>query len=686
MASPAAELRAGDRDEFRASLAGDVNAPRPREIIRLLAPFPGRASIVTRIALICALTALVNSAYGVPEAATSAYIVFFLNRPDRVTSVVMSCALFLLVTAIIGIVMVFAIFSIDVPALRVGYMALLSFGLLFVTSASKLRPVGVIVAMIVGFGLDELGLAPVGEAATRGLLYAWLFVSIPIGIAIVVNLLIGPSPRRLANAKLAQRLKLAAACLTDTADAAGRAAFEASLREGDHQILTWLKLATLEGSLKPVDAAALRQAAASTTAILIAVDLATSERGARLPPACAAQFAETFTQMAAMLNAGGYPIDITAPAADEKALAPLAAVVLKDLRAALEHFAVAPEAPAPAPKPAQEKPAHKGFFDADAFTNPDHVRYALKTTAAAMFCYLLYQQLDWQGIHTCFITCYMVSLGTTAETVEKLTLRIAGCLIGAALGTAAIVFVTPMLTTAWQLMALVFAGAWLAGWVAMGSPRIAYAGMQIAFAFFLCVIQGAAPAFDLTLARDRAIGILIGNVVIYLVFTRVWPVSIAGRIDAALAKLVAQWTRIAHATDVATRRALAAAALADYGGLRQNLGLIHYEPSWVRPPPAWIASRRRALAELGALEAPLFLAAGQAGAEGEARLNELARQLAPEGEATQRAPTTLQAGCAATPHIDALLELIAQRYARIAATAATAAPTAPKETPPDARP
>ena len=42
-----------------------------------------------------------------------------------------------------------------------------------------------------------------------------------------------------------------------------------------------------------------------------------------------------------------------------------------------------------------------------------------------MFCYLVYSLLDWPGIHTCLITVYIVSLGTTAETIEKLTLRIA---------------------------------------------------------------------------------------------------------------------------------------------------------------------------------------------------------------------------------------------------------------------
>jgi multidrug resistance protein MdtO len=38
-------------------------------------------------------------------------------------------------------------------------------------------------------------------------------------------------------------------------------------------------------------------------------------------------------------------------------------------------------------------------------------------------------------------------------------------------------------------------------WVAAGSPRVAYAGFQMAFAFFLCVIQGPGPSFDMTIAR-----------------------------------------------------------------------------------------------------------------------------------------------------------------------------------------
>jgi multidrug resistance protein MdtO len=245
---------------------------------------------------------------------------------------------------------------------------------------------------------------------------------------------------------------------------------------------------------------------------------------------------------------------------------------------------------------------------ADAFTNPDYIRYALKTTAAAMFCYFLYSLLDWPGIHTCFLTCYIVSLGTTAETVEKLTLRILGCLVGAAAGYGAMIFLIPYLTSITALMVVVFAGALAAGYVSAGSERISYAGFQFAFAFFLCVIQGPSPAFDLSTARDRVIGILIGNVVSYLLFTNLWPVSVRKRIDPAIAALLRRLAALMTA-DKSARPALASQAQSELAKIETDIDLAAYEPEAVRPNTAWLAARRQAADEIGALESMLLLSA-----------------------------------------------------------------------------
>ncbi len=338
--------------------------------------------------------------------------------------------------------------------------------------------------------------------------------------------------------------------------------------------------------------AALQQAARSTIVILSVVDLLIDGPEPSLPVSIRQRIAETLDGMAAILGQGGYPIEIELESSeDEAGLTPLAAAALSELRTALSAFAEPPQ-PDLAPHSAAKPKA--GFFLPDAFTNPAHVHYALKTTGAAMFCYVVYLLLDWPGIHTCLITCYIVSLGTAAETVEKQALRFLGCGIGAAVGIAAIVFLMPNITSIGGLMGVVFLAALASGWIAAGSPRISYVGFQLAFAFFLSVIQGAAPAFDMTIARDRTIGILFGDLVVAIVFTQVWPVTIAERINPAIAALLRQVAALISAQTLPQRWGLAAEARTKLVAIEQDLYLAHYEPS-SHPVVATgtIADRRR---------------------------------------------------------------------------------------------
>jgi len=269
-----------------------------------------------------------------------------------------------------------------------------------------------------------------------------------------------------------------------------------------------------------------------------------------------------------------------------------------------------------------------GFFAKDAFTNLEHVHYALKTTAAAVFCYLLYSLLDWPGIHTCFLTCYIVSLGTTAESVEKLSLRIAGCLIGAAAGIAAIVYLVPSLTSIGGLLATVFLAALASGYVAAGSARISYAGFQIAFAFFLCVIQGAGPSFDMVTARDRVIGILVGIFVVYFLFTHLWPVSVCRRIDPAIASVLKRLDALAKTVDSREQRVLASEIQASIAAVETDIDLARYEPLPMRPDASWVQARRAAVTEIGELVELLLLGADE-GSVG--RLRRLEEGLAGKG-------------------------------------------------------
>jgi multidrug resistance protein MdtO len=619
-------------DERRRSFLEGIGA--------LLAPFPGRLEFAVRLALTCALTILVVEYYQTPEPALTAYVVFFVMKPDRATSVVTSVALLLLISLIVGLLLALAIEVIEQPLWRVTAMALVSFCLTFAASASKLKPIAGTVALITAYALDLLGSVPGGELATRGLLYAWLFIGIPAGVCIVINLVLGPSPRRLAERALAHRLRRAAAVLVAPQTSA-REAFEACLHEGPGEIPAWLKLAGAERTSPARDITALDQAARSTIVILSVVDFLTSDAGISLPAPIRRRIAETLDGMAAILGKGGYPVDIALEShADEAGLPPVAAAALAELRSALSVFAE-PPTPDPSPEPAAKPKG--GFFLPDAFTNPAHVQYALKTTGAAMFCYVVYLLLDWPGIHTCLITCYIVSLGTTAETVEKQALRFLGCGIGAAAGLAAIVFLMPSVMSIGGLMGVVFLAALVSGWIAAGGPRISYAGFQLAFAFLLSVVQGAAPAFDMTIARDRTIGILFGDLVVAIVFTQLWPVTIAGRIDPAIAGLLRQLAALVSAASTLKRWGLAVEARTSLAALEQDIDLSRYEPPSIRPAPLWLDARREVAGILSSLQGPLLIGADQepAGVVGTAlRLERLAASLDAAAEPGGRASAT----------------------------------------------
>mgnify|MGYP005815182971 CR=1 FL=1 len=545
---------------------------------------------------------MVTATYQTPEPALTVYVVFFLNKPDRTTSLILNIAFVVVITVTIGIVFLLTRAVIDDALWRVACIAIISFGFLFLASASKLAPVASTLALIIAYALDLLGSAPTAELVTRGLLYAWLFVGIPAGVSIVINLLLAPAPLRLARDAMAERLRLAAAMLSEPSEPA-RQAFRALMYEGSAEILKHVKLARLEHTAPARDLDALQSAVRSTAAICLLVDTIDRET-ITVADEARATIAATLGEMADILEAGGYPVEIALDIPDASESMPLlTANILEDMRKILATFAE--------PGPALPAPAHGGgFFVADAFTNPLHVQYALKATAAAMICYLLYSLLDWPGIHTAFLTCYIVALGTTGDTVEKLTLRIAGCLFGAAIGIGAIVLLIPHLTSIGALAVLIFAGALVAGWVAAGTPRISYAGFQIAFAFFLCVIQGAKPGFDLVVARDRIIGILLGNIVVYLIFTNVWPVSVRHRIDMAIASLLRRLARMATTASIPTRLMLASESQATLGTIQQDLIISGYEPREIRPAPDWIELRHDALLDVEGLIGPLFLETG----------------------------------------------------------------------------
>jgi multidrug resistance protein MdtO len=583
-----------------------LNADKPlglRSIWELvIEPSRERFAFALRLAIICTLVAIVAEVYQTPEVALTVYVVFFLNKPDRVSSLLLAVVFPIVLTLTISLLLILAMHVLDNPGLRVLAMALVSFFMMFLASASKLKPLASTITLIVAYALDVLGSAPFGEAATRALLYAWLFVGIPALVSVAVNIFFAPSPTIAVLHELSERLHAAAdAMKTGTLESIRK--LGDLVREGDSELQENLKLTGMEKSIPVETLEALKGASDCVVTVLTSIHLMLNEPEAMPSKPVVRMIAQRLEELASIFEAGGYAARVE-PITSDNQCGPLATAAIDFLNTGLVHFGEPrPEATG------HQSEAKSGFLVADAISNPIYLQFAIKTTLAAMFCYLTYSVLNWPGIHTALITCFIVSLGTAAETVEKLALRIVGCLIGAGLGLLVLIRIIPLVTGIGGLAVVVFAGAFLAAWIGAGSKHISYAGFQIAFAYFLCVIQGPHPSFDMVLARDRVIGILFGNAVSYFVATQVWPVSVGPSIDKAIRNLKQSMKDIVGAEDSWSRRRLAAEAQGMLHETASNLRLVLYEPASVRPASLWLERRRVAVQRARDLEPSLLAAA-----------------------------------------------------------------------------
>jgi multidrug resistance protein MdtO len=164
------------------------------------------------------------------------------------------------------------------------------------------------------------------------------------------------------------------------------------------------------------------------------------------------------------------------------------------------------------------------IFVEDAFHNPEHLRYALSGTLAAMLCYVFYVALAWPSLATSVTTCVLTGLTNIGASRQKQVLRLAGALLGGLVfGMGAQVFVLPFIDSILGFAMLMAVVSTVAAWVSTSSSRLSYAGVQIALAFYLIHLSEFTIQTSLTVARDRLIGVLLGTFMMWLVFERFYP-------------------------------------------------------------------------------------------------------------------------------------------------------------------
>jgi multidrug resistance protein MdtO len=163
-------------------------------------------------------------------------------------------------------------------------------------------------------------------------------------------------------------------------------------------------------------------------------------------------------------------------------------------------------------------------FVRDAFTNSEHLRYAVSGTLAAMLCYILYMGLAWPTLATSVTTCVLTGLSNIGASRQKQVLRFAGAILGGfVFGMGAQIFVLPYIDTIGGFVVLCAAVTAVSAWVLTSSSRLSYAGLQIALAFFLITLSEPTLNLSLSVARDRVLGVLLGIFMMWLVFERFYP-------------------------------------------------------------------------------------------------------------------------------------------------------------------
>lgn len=489
-----------------------------------LAPRPGRLAAVVRTSVCCMLVVAIGMLYQIPLVGYMAYAVFLLGSRELASTMLTGIVAVIAFTIAVLLSLLFYTLDADEPALRLPLMALSTFVAIFLTRTMALGPVMFLAGFVLVLSQTLIDRIPSLEALARFVAWLWTVVTVPVAVTILMNLIVGETPGRLARRTAARLLRTLATALRSGGDAAG-------LHHAEAEALELIELREKAGKL---DHRLSAQHGIDSQLIETLAELLMLYRllPVDTPSVTRAAIAASVEDCASAIE-GDWTLPATAQPLDRDGIGPVAAAMADAVTRLHDGIAQRPTA-----RELPEKAAKHGLLAADAFSNPAYTRFALKTTLAVMAAYIIYSGLDWSGISTAITTCFFVALGSLGETIHKASLRITGAMVGGLLGGLCTIYVVPEMTDIGQLCLLVGAVSALGAWVATGSDLISYAGMQGAFAFFLTVLQGYAPNDDLTAPRDRVVGILLGNVLMTVVFSLLWPTSATDRARVSLAAAI----------------------------------------------------------------------------------------------------------------------------------------------------
>ncbi|HIG8616902.1 TPA: FUSC family protein [Klebsiella michiganensis] len=496
-------------------------------LTRELRDAPGRANYTLRLTLSCAVLIVLFMTLHIPFLAVALIVVFYVSQPNVLMIKLVSVVFVLTVSVALGGVLLIIKWTYDYPLIRLVASVILFFCAIYLMRVlGKLGLAFFVVALAVIYAQTFPSMTSQSEILVRLLLWLWVAITTAILVTLLVNACFQQAfPGYQFKARLVVMLRQTARRLSQPDD--GTPPPTVTEIAGQFNQLR---------SLYQQAARATPEIAASPQAwqSLMAAALSCSHLTALLQPGD--DHPDARRRIASQLNA----LADNLPAAAE--VQPLIvprdganSAILQEIAEVLARLARGETIPLP-----QGEVEKAPLLLPDAWSNPAYLHFALKTLLATLLCYVFYTAADWQGIHTIMLSCVIVAQPGLGATMRKTWLRIGGALLATLIALLLIVFVQPWTDSLSGLLAMTLPVLALAAWIAAGSERIAYAGIQIGFTFALAFLSWFGPLSNLTELRDRVIGILLGVLVSSIIHLYLWPDSEAPQLKARLAQLYRQ--------------------------------------------------------------------------------------------------------------------------------------------------
>ncbi|MXJ80488.1 FUSC family protein [Klebsiella michiganensis] len=505
-------------------------------LTRELRDAPGRANYTLRLTLSCAVLIVLFMTLHIPFLAVALIVVFYVSQPNVLMIKLVSVVFVVTVSVALGGVLLIIKWTYDYPLIRLVASVILFFCAIYLMRVlGKLGLAFFVVALAVIYAQTFPSMTSQSEILVRLLLWLWVAINTAILVTLLVNACFQQAfPGYQFKARLVVMLRQTAQRLSQPDD--GTPPPTVTEIAGQFNQLR---------SLYQQAARATPEIAASPQAwqSLMAAALSCSHLTALLQPGD--DHPDARRRIASQLNA--LADNLPAAAAVQPLIVPrdgANSAILQEIAEVLARLARGETIPLP-----QGEVEKAPLLLPDAWSNPAYLHFALKTLLATLLCYVFYTAADWQGIHTIMLSCVIVAQPGLGATMQKTWLRIGGALLATLIALLLIVCVQPWTDSLSGLLAMTLPVLALAAWIAAGSERIAYAGIQIGFTFALAFLSWFGPLSNLTELRDRVIGILLGVLVSSIVHLYLWPDSEAPQLKARLAQLYRQLAQTLAARD-----------------------------------------------------------------------------------------------------------------------------------------